>query len=85
MLAMMDQLKTGLTLFGVLQQIQHHREIMASMLTLDGVANFCLTADIVLENMTVEFSPEGSNKKQLEINVHKFFCDYIQELDTKGE
>ncbi|XP_046848050.1 uncharacterized protein LOC124441628 [Xenia sp. Carnegie-2017] len=25
MLAMMDQLKTGLTLFGVLQQIQHHR------------------------------------------------------------
>ncbi|XP_046845033.1 uncharacterized protein LOC124438863 [Xenia sp. Carnegie-2017] len=83
MLAMMDQLKTGLTLFGVLQQIQHHREIMASMLTLDGVANFCLTADIFLENMTVEFSPQGSNKKQLEINVHKFFCDYIQELNTR--
>ena len=83
MLAMMDQLKSGLMLFGVLEQIKHRREVMASMLTLEGAANFQLTADMMLDNIIPEFSPEGSNKKTQEMNVHKFFCNYIQELETR--
>ena len=74
---------SGLMLFGVLEQIKHRRDVMASMLTLEGSTNFCLTADIMLDNITVEFSLEGSNKKTQEINIHKYFCDYIQEIDTR--
>jgi hypothetical protein len=53
------------------------------MLTLEGAANFQLTADMMLDSIIPEFSPEGSNKKTQEMNVHKFFCDYIQELETR--
>jgi hypothetical protein len=59
----MDQLISGLMLFGVLEQIKHRREVMASVLTLEGAANFQLTSNMILDNLTMEFSPEGSNKK----------------------
>ena len=79
----MDQLTSGLMSFGVVEQIKQHTEVMASMLTLEGAANFKLTSDIMLDNLTVEFSPEGSNKKFPEINVHKYYCDYVQEVETR--
>lgn len=83
MLAMMDQLTSGFMLFGVLEQIKHHTEVMATMLTIEGAAHFQLTADKILENIIVDNSPEGSNKKTTELNIHKFFCDYIQEVETR--
>jgi hypothetical protein len=45
MLAMMDQLISGLMLFGVLEQIKHRREVNTSVLTLEGAANFQLTSN----------------------------------------
>lgn len=83
MLAMMDQLTSGFMLFGVLEQIKHHTEVMATMLTIEGAAHFQLTADKILDNIIVDNSPEGSNKKTTELNIHKFFCDYIQEVETR--
>ena len=83
MLGMMDQLTSGLMSFGVVEQIKQHTEVMASMLTLEGAANFKLTSDIMLDNLTVEFSPEGSNNKFPEVNVHKYYCDYVQEVETR--
>ena len=58
---------------------------MSSMLTVEGAVNFKLTsqADMMLDNLTVEFSPDGSNKKMPEINIHKYICDYIQEIETR--
>ena len=82
MLGMMDQLTSGLVSFGVVQQIKQHTEVMASMLTLEGAANFKLTSDIMLNNLTVEFSPER-NKKFPEMNVHKYYRDYVQEVETR--
>ncbi len=80
---MMDHLSSGLMSFGVVEQIRQHRDVMASMLTLEGATNFKLTSDMMLDNLTVEFSPEGSNKKLPEINIHKYYCDYIQEIETR--
>ena len=82
-LAMMDQLTSGLMLFGVLEQIKIHREVMAKMLTIEGAAHFQITADKILDNIIVDGSPEGSNKKSEEINIHKFFCDYVQDVETR--
>ncbi len=39
---MMDQLSSGLMSFGVVEQIRQHRDVMASMLTLEGATNFKL-------------------------------------------
>ena len=83
MLAMMDQLTSGLASFGVLDKIKQHRDAMEGLLTLEGAANFKLTSEILLDNLIVEFSPEGSNKKIPEINIHKYFCDYVQEVETR--
>ena len=83
MLGMMNQLSSGLMSFGVVEEIKQHREVMASMLTVEGAVNFKLTSDMMLDNLTVEFSPDGSNKKMPEINIHKYFCDYIQEIETR--
>ena len=82
-LGMMDQLTSGLMLFGVLDQIRNHRGIMCPFLTIEGVGNFIVTADMILDNLKVEFSPDGSNKKLEEINIHKYFCDYVQEADAR--
>ena len=75
MLAIMDQLSSGLMLFGVLEQIKTHREDMATMLTIEGAKHFHLTADKILDNIVVDGSPEGSNKKSEEIDIHKFDDD----------
>ena len=52
---------------------------MEPLFTLGGAANSLVTADLLLDHMTIEWSPESSNKKAQEINVHKYFYDYIQE------
>lgn len=83
MLAMIDQLMLGLESFGVLTEIRTHRELMEPLLTLEGAAHFSLTPDLLLDHFLVECSPDGSNKKPPEIDVHKFFCDYVQEVATR--
>ena len=55
---------------------------MEPLLTLEGAGHFLLTPDLLLDHLLVECSPEGSNKKP-EIDVHKFFCDYVQEVATR--
>ena len=80
---MMGQLMSGLMLFGVLEQIKIHREVMETMLTIEGAAHFQLTADKILDNIIVDGSPEGSNKKLEKINIHKFYCDYVQDVETR--
>ena len=82
-LAMIDQLIIGLSSFGVLDKLRNHRKILEPLLTLDGAANFFISADLQLDYLTVECSPEGSNRKPLEVDVHKYFCDYIQEVATR--
>ena len=82
-LTLIDQLITGLEVFGLLAKIRKHGKVMEPLFTLQGAANFVLTSGILLDHLSVECSPEGSNKKVLEIDVNKFFCDYIQEVASR--
>lgn len=83
-LAMIDQLIIGLGSFGVLVELRKHREIMEPLLTQDGAASFMVTPDLLLDHLYVDCSPEGSNNKISEIDVHKYFCDYIQGVAIRG-
>ena len=82
---MIDQLISGLDSFGVLAELRKHREIMEPLLTIDGAANFLVTSDLLLDHLTIECSPQGSNRKAPEIDVHKYFCDYIQEAAIRTD
>ena len=83
MLAMLEQLIIGLASFGVLAKLHKHRETMKPLLTIDGAANFLVTSDLLLDQLSVECSPEGSHRKPPETDVHKYFCDYIQEVGIR--
>jgi hypothetical protein len=80
---MIDQLISGLECYGVLTSLREHRELMEPLLTLEGAEYFKITPDIMLDHLIGDYSPDGSNKKPLEIDVHKFFCDYIQEIAAR--
>ena len=82
-LAIIDQLVTGLESYGVLTAIRKHGELMELFLTLEGGAHFSITPDLMLDHLLVDCSPDGSNKKTLALLVHKFFCDYVQEIAAR--
>jgi hypothetical protein len=82
-LAIVDQLISGLESYGVLTAIRNHRELMEPLLTLEGAAHFSITPDLMLDHLLVDCSPDGSNKKTPELDVHKFFCDYVQEIAAR--
>ena len=38
-------------------------------------------ADQFLDNIDGDFSEDGSNHKEREIDIFKFFCDFLQDFD----
>ena len=81
---MLDQLISGLESYGVLAELRKNNRVMEPLVTINGSKNFLVTSDMLLDHLLIEGSPEGSNKKLMEINIHKFFCDYIQSVETAG-
>ncbi|XP_028390714.1 uncharacterized protein LOC114515623 [Dendronephthya gigantea] len=82
-LTMVDQLISGLESYGVLAELRKNNKVMEPLVTINEAKKFLVTSDLLLDHLLIEGSPEGSNKKLLEINIHKFFCDYIQLVETR--
>ena len=82
-LAIIDQLISGLELHGVLTELRKNRNVMEPLFTIDGAQKFSVTADHILDHILIECSPEGSNQKLLEINIHKFFVIIFKLLKLK--
>lgn len=81
-LATIDQISAGLASYGVVDFIRANRAVMHQLFTTDGAIHFLPTPESFLDGLKVVFSPEGSNAKTSEIDVYKYFCDYIQDLGT---
>ena len=83
-LAVIDQLVDGLGYLGGLfvEYIQKNKALMRPLFTIEGAKQFTLTADLLLDGMKVEYrySEDGSNLKASEINVYKYFNDYVMDL-----
>ncbi|XP_046839401.1 uncharacterized protein LOC124433670 isoform X2 [Xenia sp. Carnegie-2017] len=84
-LAFIDHLISGLELHAVLIELCKNRNVMEPLFTIDGAQKFAMTADHIVDHILIECSPEGSNQKLLEINIHKFFVIIFKLLKLKQE
>ena len=80
-LPMMDQLINGLGWFGVIDAARENKVVMEALFVGKHSINFVPTADKLLDSIDGDFSEDGSNHKEREIDIYKFFCDFLQDSD----
>ena len=80
---MLDQMIEGLRSFGVLECIKKHPDLLQPVFTKSSI--FSVNAETFLESMQGEFSEPGSNTKEAEVNMYKFFVDYIEDCECSGK
>ena len=80
---MLDQMIEGLRSLGMLECIRENAELLEPVFAKAII--FSANAEIFLETMLGEFSESGSNSKESEINIYKYFSDYIQECEYSGK
>ena len=84
-LPMLDQFATGLSSFGVLDVMKQNRPIMEALFVAKHSNFFVPITDKFLDRIDAEFSEDGSNRKDKEVDIHKFFCDFVQDTDCLPE
>lgn len=80
---MLDQMVEGLRSFGMLGCIKQNAKLLEQVFT--SSATFSVHAELFLENIVGNFSEAGSNYKEVEINIFKFFSDYVEDCDDPGK
>lgn len=80
-LPMMDQLITGLGSFGVIDAARENKVVMEALFVVKHSINFVPTADQLLDSIDGVFGEDGSNHKEKEIDIFKYFCDFLQDSD----
>lgn len=79
---MLDQISCGLQLFGILDSIKKHQQLLEPVFT--DSSFFKPSADTFLGNMLGNFSEQGSNAKLVEIDIYKYFTDFIEDGECLG-
>ena len=80
---MLDQVIDRLRLFGVLECIKKNFKLLEPVFSKSTI--FSISADTFLGSMIGEFSESGSNMKELEVNIYKYFNDYIEDCECTGK
>ena len=80
---MLDQMIEGLRSFDVLECIKKHADLLQPVFAKSSI--FSVNAKTFLESMQGEFGEPGSNAKEAEINIYKFFVDYIEDCECSGK
>ena len=80
---MLDQMIEGLRSFGMFECIKENAKLLEPVFAKSSI--FSVNAETFLGSMVGEFSETGSNTKEVEINVYKFFNDYIEDCEYSGK
>ena len=83
-LAMIEQLKKGLSIMGVLAAAEQHPELFKIVFTPTSTA-FVINPSEFLDSVHVVFSAEGSNKRENELQTYKCFSDLVETMDQTGK
>ena len=81
---MLDQLRMGLESFCLLEVIQSSKDILRPLFVEQGSSSFRPTRDLILDNVVTEFSEDGTNAKIKEIDIFKFFNDFMVDYSETG-
>ncbi len=77
------QFQKGLQLFGLLEQIKLFPQIFQPVFTVS--TNFEVNLDGFLLPVVVDYSIDGSNQKDVEINTFKSFTDVLEMAAFDGK
>lgn len=78
---MLDQLIDGLRSFGVLDSVKENTKILEPVFVVSTA--FSANAETLMDCINGDFSESGSNNKEIEVNIFKFFSDYIEDLECE--
>jgi hypothetical protein len=76
------QLEEGLTCCNLLSSVRNNPKVLEPILSQNGCNNQ-YTSDEFLDQVTAEFS-SSQIRKNKEIDVYKYFCDFIVDLNVPG-
>ena len=80
---MLDQLRMGLESFCLLEEVRSSKDILEPLFV-EGRISFKPTGDLILDSLVAEFSEDGTNAKTKEINIFKYFHDFIMDCSETG-
>jgi hypothetical protein len=81
---MLDQISYGLQLFGILDSMKKNPQLLEPVFN-TASSFFKPNADTFLGNMMGNFSEHGSNVKMVEVDVYKYFTDFIEDCECSGK
>ena len=76
---MLDQVRMGLESFSLLEAIRNNKTILQPLFVSQGNPCFNPTRDLILDNVVAQFREDGTNAKMKEIDIFKFFQDFIMD------
>ena len=82
---MVQQIKDGLSLFGLLNAIREDNRLFEVLFTPVKSSIFEIKPDDFSDSLEYDYSEMGSNKRELEIKTTKCFMDLIEEMGNDGE
>ncbi len=77
LMPMLNQIIDGLRSFGTHDLLKQHPDVLNPVFVECGC--FLLKPEEFLESVTGIFSETGSNNRQREIDIFKFFNDYVED------
>ena len=84
-LTFIDQIAKGLELFGVLEQMKNRPEAAMALLCCNKDEDIMKwTFDKLQQRSLVTYSEQGSNQREVELNVYKAFVDSVEAICYDG-
>ena len=80
---MLDQLRMGLESFCLLEALQSKKEILQPLFV-EGSSIFKPTRDLIFDSVVADFSEDGTDVKIKEIDIFKYFHDFIMDCSERG-
>ena len=82
LLPMLNQIMDGLRCLGTLDLVKERPNVLEPVFVECGC--FLLTPDEFLDVVTGQFSEIGSNNREREVDIFKFFNDYVEDVGSDG-
>ena len=79
----LTEIGDGLSCFELLTSIKENKEVFAPVFCISDM--FLWDHETFLSVIHAEFSEEGSNKRRIEITIHKLFLDFVEQCFKDGE
>lgn len=73
----------GLELFCFFEEVRSSKDIL-EFFFVEGRISFKLIRDFIFDSVVAEFSEDGINVKIKEINIFKYFYDFIMDCSEIG-